>query len=63
MRPIKRRTYHNFLRVWNMIRAKGYDADEAEKITRRIFDQYEAYPAGLSVLAQVDMIVDKEAEA
>ena len=59
MRVIKRKTYHNFMRVMKMILAKGYDAAEAEKITHRIFDQYESHPYGLSVLRLVDMIVMK----
>lgn len=59
MRAIKKKTYYNFMRVMRMIQAKGYDASEAERMTHRIFDQYEAYPDGLSVLALVDMIVTK----
>lgn len=59
MRAIKRKTYHNFMRVMRMIQAKGYDASEAERMTHRIFNQYESYPDGLSVLALVDMIVMK----
>lgn len=50
MRAIKRKTYHNFMRVMRMIQSKGYDASEAERMTHRIFQQYEAYPNGLSVL-------------
>lgn len=60
MRAIKNKTYYNFIRVMRMIQAKGYDATEAERMTHRIFEQYEAYPDGLSVLALVDMIVMKE---
>lgn len=59
MRLIKRKTYHNFMRVMRMIQAKGYDATEAEKMTHRIFDQYESHPYGLSVLRLVNMIVMK----
>ena len=59
MRAIKTRTYYNFLRVMRMIEAKGYDAQEAERVTRRIFDQYEAFPQGLSVLALVNMIEER----
>lgn len=58
MRAIKRKTYHNFMRVMRMIQAKGYDAKEAERMTHRIFEQYESYPNGLSVLAMVEMIVE-----
>lgn len=56
MRPIKSRTYYNFKRVMKMIEAKGHSKDVAEGITRQIFDEYEANPKGLSVLARVDMI-------
>ena len=59
MRPIKNKTYHNFMRVMRMIQSKGYDAFEAERMTHRIFDQYESHPNGLSVLRLVDMIVMK----
>lgn len=59
MRPIKTKTYNNFMRVVRMIQKKGYDFEESVKVTRKIFDQYEAYPDGLSVLKMVDMIVMK----
>lgn len=59
MRAIKRKTYRNFMRVMRMIQSKGYDASEAERMTHRIFDQYESHPNGLSVLRLVDMIVTK----
>lgn len=62
MRAIKSRTYHNFLRVMRMIEAKGYDEKESERLTRKIFDQYEMYPLGLSILAMVDMIIENEKE-
>lgn len=58
MRPIKNKTYHNFMRVMRMIMAKGYDAKESERITHRIFDQYESYPEGLSILAMVEKIAN-----
>lgn len=57
MRPIKNRTYYNFMRVVKLIEAKGYEFQEAATMARRIFDDYEIYPEGLSVLARVDMIV------
>lgn len=59
MRPIKTKTYNNFMRVVRMIQKKGYDFEESVKVTRKIFDQYESYPDGLSVLKMVDMIVMK----
>lgn len=51
MRTIKNRTYRNFMIIMNRILDKGYDRQEAEKITRRIFDEYELNPNGLSVNA------------
>ena len=59
MRAIKTKTYNNFMRVVRMIQKKGYDFEESVKVTRKIFDQYESYPDGLSVLKMVDMIVMK----
>ena len=60
MRPIKTKTYNNFMRVVRMIQAKGYSFDEAVNTTHRIFDQYEAYPLGLTVLQMVDRIVEAQ---
>ena len=57
MKPIRKRTYYNFMRVEKMIIMKGYDKKEAEEMTRRIFDEYEAAPLGLSVLQRVDRIL------
>lgn len=58
-KPIKTRTYYNFMRVRRMIEAKGYNAETASELTRRIFDDYEAAPTGLSILSRVDMILTK----
>lgn len=60
MRPIKTRTYYNFMRVRRMIEQKGYDPDTAGDITRRIFDEYEWNPNGLSVLDRVSRILPAE---
>ena len=57
MRAIKNRTYYNFLQVMKVILAKGYERDEAAQIVRNIFDEFEAFPAGLSVLARADMVL------
>ena len=56
---IKRKTYRNFMYVMNRIQAKGYTFEEAERMTHRVFDDYEAQPEGLGVLARVNMIIDK----
>ena len=60
MKPIRKKTYYNFMRVMRMIEAKGYDAEESERLTHRIFDDYEACPEGLSILKRVDMIQPNE---
>lgn len=57
---IKNRTYRNFIIVMNKIMAKGYDKEEAERITRNIFDQREACPDGLSVECLVDMVIGRD---
>ena len=61
MKPIKRKTYYNFMRVVRMIEAKGYDFDESCKTAHRIFEQYEFCPGGLTVLQLVSMIVPNNA--
>lgn len=60
MRPIKRKTYHNLMRVVRMIQAKGYDFDTAVHLAHQKFDQYEDNPNGLPILALVDMIIPAE---
>lgn len=57
MKAIKNRTYYNFQRVMKVILAKGYERQEAAQIVRNIFDEFEACPAGLSVLARADMVI------
>ena len=57
MREIKNRTYYNFQRVMKVILAKGSERAEAAQIVRNIFDEFEAFPAGLSVLARADMVL------
>ena len=60
MRPIKRKTYHNFQRVVNLILAKGYDRPTAVQLAHQKFDQYENNPNGLPILTLVDMIIPAE---
>ena len=59
-KQITKRTYNNFLRVYNAILSKGYDKDEAWKITDRIFAEFEANPQGLPILSRIEMIVDAQ---
>ena len=58
MRKIVNLTYNNFMLVMKKIMEKGYGKDEAEKITRHIFEQREAFPEGLSVEALINMVQD-----
>lgn len=60
MRKIRTRTYNNFLLVMREIENKGYTKEEAEEMTRRIFDEYEMNPVGLSVNARVERIIRAE---
>lgn len=60
MKPIKRKTYYNFMRVVRLIQKKGYDFDTAAHLAHQKFDQYEANPNGLSILTMVDMIKTAE---
>ena len=51
MRPIKNKTYANFMLVLKQIEAKGYDQTEAEKITHHLFA--ELNPNGKSMEAMI----------
>ena len=62
MRTIKNRTYNNFMRIMRLIISKGYTRQTAEEITHRIFDEYEANPAGLPILSKVAQIVPADHE-
>lgn len=57
-KPIKTRTYYNFMRVYRAILGKGYTPETAEEITRRIFDAYEQNPALIidNLLSTVEML-------
>ena len=57
MKAIKKKTYHNFMIIYKQMQRKGYDKTEAEKITHRIFNQYESCPEGMSIRALADMII------
>lgn len=57
-KPIKTKTYYNFMLVMKSIIAKGYDRETAEKLTHRIFDNYN--PNGLPIWSSVDLILDKK---
>ena len=57
---MKNMTYHNLMIVIRKIQQKGWSFEEAEKSARRIFAQYEAYPMGLSINAQIDQLMTKE---
>ena len=59
-KQITKRTYNNFLRVYNAILSKGYNEDEAWKITDRIFAEFEANQQGLPILSRIEIIVDAQ---
>lgn len=59
-RTIRRKTYRNFCIIMNRITAKGWTKDEAEKMTHRIFDEYEAAPQGLTVEQRAAAILSRE---
>lgn len=56
---MKNLTYHNLMIVIRKLEAKGWDFAESEKMARRIFAQFEAYPYGMSIQAQIDQILTK----
>lgn len=57
---MKNLTYRNLMIVIKKLQNKGWSFDESEKMARRIFAQYEAYPMGLSIEAQIKQILTKE---
>ena len=57
---IKNKTYRNLMIVINKIQKKGYDFDEAERMARLIFDEFEARPLGMSIEEWVNRILPKE---
>ena len=45
MRPIKRKTYTNFISIMNyLVREKHYAEREAERLTHQVFDNMESAP-------------------
>ena len=59
---IKNRTYRNIMIVINKIQQKGYEFDEAEKMAKSIFDEFEARPFGMSIEERIRRILSKEGE-
>jgi len=57
---MKNMTYRNLMTAIKKIQKKGWSFEEAEKSARRIFAQYEAYPMGMSIEAQIDQLLTKE---
>lgn len=55
---IKNKTYRNFLRIMKKIEAKGYDKQEAEQITHRLFDNFN--PKGKPIEVMADEILPKQ---
>lgn len=58
--PENRRTAKNMMRIFDEMCRKGYEPGEAEKITKRIFDQFQECPQGLSVNALAARIIPAE---
>ena len=59
MKRMKNLTYRNLMAVIKKIEAKGYSFEEAERMARRIFEDFKAQPLGLSIESRVDMILTK----
>lgn len=59
---IKNKTYRNLMIVIHKIQKKGYNFDEAEKMAKNIFDEFEARPLGISIEERVRRILPKEEE-
>jgi hypothetical protein len=57
---MKNLTYHNLMVVIHKIEAKGYGFAEAERLARRIFDEFAARPQGMSIEERVRRILTKE---
>jgi hypothetical protein len=57
---MKRKTYRNFLVVWNLLQQeKGYDRETARKLAHMVFENAEANP-GQSINRFYDRILSKE---
>ena len=56
---MKRMTYRNFMIIIHRIMAKGYTLAESEPMARRIFEQYEKNPLGMSIEEQEKQIISK----
>lgn len=57
---MKRKTYRNFLVVWNLLQQeKGYDRETARKLAHMVFENAEANP-GQSINRLYDRILPKE---
>lgn len=57
---MKNRTYRNMMIVINRIQKKGWSFEEAVETARRIFDQFEAHPLGLSIEALTNQVISRE---
>lgn len=55
---IKNKTYRNFLRIMKKIEEKGYDKQEAEQITHRLFNNFN--PQGKPIEVMADEILPKQ---
>ena len=58
-KQMKNMTYRNLMSVIHKIEAKGYTFDEAEPMARRIFEDFQSQPLGLSIESRIGMILSK----
>ena len=56
----KNLTYRNLLAVIHKLEKKGYSFSEAEPMARRIFEEYQSSPLGVSIEERVNRIMSKE---
>ena len=58
-KQMKNMTYRNLMSVIHKIEAKGYTFEEAEPMARRIFEDFQSQPLGLSIESRIGMILSK----
>ena len=60
MKQMKNLTYRNLMAAIRRIEAKGYDFKESEQMARRIFEEFQAQPTGVSIEERTNRIMSKE---
>lgn len=60
LKTMKNKTYRNFIIVKNkLMKEKGYDKDEAAKLTHMVFDNFESDHGFHNIQFWYDMILSK----